>query len=60
LNYEGKHRKQRQEDKLDNVRAKIDICRYKQDEAIEEAKIVEKDLAAERHKYQRVEEELNR
>ena len=45
---------------LDNVRAKIDICKYKQDEAIRETNDIEKELAAERHKYKRVEEELER
>ena len=60
LTYQGKNKKQQQEDELDNVRAKIDICKYKQDEAIRETKDIEKELAAERHKYRRVEEELQR
>jgi len=60
LNYASKTHKQQQEDKLDNMRAKIEICCFKQTEALEETKQIQKELEAERRKYRVVEEDLER
>ena len=56
LSYAGKTQKMQQEDRQDNARAKIDICKFKQDEAAEEIKFNLKEIAAEKRKYRVVQE----
>ena len=60
LNFVAKTHKAAQEDKLDNARAKIEICQYKQQEAEEETKRLQEELNVEKRNYRVMEEELER
>lgn len=58
LNFIEKTDRQDQLDKLDNARTKIEICKFKQQEAIEETIEIQKELNQERRKYRIIEEQL--
>ena len=60
LNMAVKAYKQEAQDKVENAEAKITICKFKQDEAAEQTKDLQKELAVERRKFRIIEEDLQR